>query len=550
MIIFVASEKHYLEHLIPTFLALPEEYQGKFYINGVELCNLGESKGIPGNKIVFFDLARVDPLDPRNSEIRRPLVLPKGPGYIFTSAIIDAQRVHEQEPLKKIILCEHGCGQIYDHGSPSYAGGLDRGWLTLCIVPGERPWEKQKRVYPDVPCIKTGCPKLDTFADYVKPDKILQFNNMVVGVSTHYTNAPISEMDSAFLYFWNQIESLVKAHPKTHFIGHTHPRVKGGLPWEKWNELKALCPNVRTTHDFDEIMQEADLYIIDQSSTAYEFAALDKPVLFLNSPHFRKHINHGMRFWEFANIGVQCNYEDSLEEKMVEALMGEYNNTYTERRREVTALIYSIPLGQAAQFTAQALVDFVNDKPIQEGVVTEMSTDNTQIIKMRALKMFVKDEGTLFPGIVFAPGYEVTLEKGENGEPVGVIGERIRYINSTNVRCSQMKFDGLADYVFDQDEPDYVAPGDPLEGDSSAWSVAPEGSKLTAQQEPLQSATEGAKRQSEPVAKDSSDAVAAEPAPEHSEEASVSEQEHVIDLDQHDEHAVDAMVNEGGNDGG
>ena len=518
MITFVATEKHYLEHLIATYLALPEEYRGLFYINGAALCDLACSKGILGKNVRFFDLRRVDHLDPRNFDVHAPLMLSKGPGYVMCSAIIDAQRVRELEPLKQVILCEHGCGQIYDHGSPSYAGGLDRGWLSLCIVPGERPWAKQLEKYPNVPCIKTGCPKLDSFKDYIKPDKILQMSNMVVGVSTHFDSGHIAEMSSAFLYFWNQIESLVKAHPKTQFIGHTHPRVKG-LPWEKWRELSAMCPNVRLTHDFDEIMQEADLYIIDQSSTAYEFAALDKPVLFLNSPHFRKHINHGMRFWEFANIGVQCDYADDLGEKMKEALMGEYLNTYTERRREVTKLIYSVPLGQAAAYTAQALVDFVNDKPLSTGAMTEMA-DEKQIIKMRALKMFVKDEGTLFPGVVFAPGYEVTLEKDAAGEVIGVIGERIRYINSCNVRCSQMKFDGLADYVYDQDEPDYKYPGDPLEGDSSAWSIAPEGSKLTSPPEPT---TEAPSTPPVVVAKEESEALAEPTEPHTQSEPEASE---------------------------
>lgn len=525
MITFVASEKHYLEHLIPTFLALPEEYRGLFHINGAALCDLACSKGILGKDVRYFDLRRENPLDPRSFEVKSPLKLDKGPGYVMCSSIIDAQRVREYEPLKKLILCEHGCGQTYEHGSSSYAGGLDRGWLSLCLVPGERPWAKQLQKYPEIPCAKTGCPKLDSFKDYVKPDKILQMSNMVVGVSTHYDLGICPEASSAFVYFWNQVEALVKANPKTWFVGHTHPRVNG-LPWEKWTELKTVCPNVKVTHDFDDIMQEADLYIIDQSSTAFEFAALDKPVILLNSPHFRREINHGMRFWEFANIGVQCEYADNLQEKMIEALMGEYTNAYTERRREVTKLIYSVPLGQASKATAEVLVAFVNDKPLTQGVIETVKEDG-QIIKMRALKMFVKDEGTLFPGIVFAPGYEVTLEKNESGEAVGIIGSRICYINPY-VRCSQMKFDGLADYVYDQDEPAYVAPGSALEGDSSAWEVAPEGSKITTPQTPLQSATEDTHEDSEP-------------------KASVNEP--VIDLDQHDEIAIDAMVNEGGGDG-
>lgn len=450
MISFLATEKHYLEHLIPTYLALPVEYQGSFYVNTKQLCQLAFNSGVPSENICYFDMKRKNPSMLGDFEIILPLQLPSGPETIFVSAMKDADLIHILDPYKEVILCEHGSGQTFNTLHSSYAGGLGRGWLALCIVPGVVPYNKQIVNYPGVPCVMTGCPKLDALADYVKPDKILQMSNLVVGISNHFADGICSEAGSSFLYFWNQVADLVRSNPKTRFIGHYHPRIVG-IEQEKWVELRKSCPNLQLTPEFNFVAREADLYIIDQSSTAFEFAALDKPVIFLNSPHFRKDVNHGMRFWEYADMGVQCDITDSLAEKMVEALLGEYNCKYTERRKQVTKLVYSVPLGQAAVFTAKTLVDFVSGKSFkQEEEVIPMSSE--QVIRMKALKMFVEYEGTLFPGIVFAPGYEVTLEKDAHGVTVGKIGDRIVYIDP-NVRCSQLAFNGQAEYVYDQDEP-------------------------------------------------------------------------------------------------
>ena len=56
--------------------------------------------------------------------------------------------------------------------------------------------------------------------------------------------------------------------------------------------------------DFDEVMERSTLYICDNSSTLYEFASTGRPVVVLNAPWFRRDIEHGLRFWEHADVGV------------------------------------------------------------------------------------------------------------------------------------------------------------------------------------------------------------------------------------------------------
>ena len=440
---FIVSERQYLDHLPQVYKALPDYLQGLFHVSGELLQKLSMAKGIPKEKIRVFHLGKENP------------VLTPGDD-VMTVAIKDARLAKEcGGPRKRIYMGEHGCGQTYNSGNGSYAGGLDRGFLALCLVPGDIPYKKQIANYPNIPCVRIGCPKLDFFKGYKKPDKILQLHEMTIGISFHYSCTVCPETGTAWPFFWNSVAKLIRDNPETQFLGHAHPRAMNGDVLTKWLQLQTECSNLKVTDDFNHILVKADLYIMDQSSTIFEFAALDKPVILMNSPHFRKNVHHGMRFWELADIGVNVEYKEDMEAAVKRAILGEMQDSYSAKRKAYTQIVYSVPIGEAAQACAQAIIDFragkLGGKPVEAINVTakDQPKPDINVIKMRALKMLIQDEGTIVPGMVFQPGYQHSYAKGPDGKTIAVPGKKICYIDPYT-RASAMAYHQEAEYVYEE----------------------------------------------------------------------------------------------------
>jgi CDP-glycerol glycerophosphotransferase (TagB/SpsB family) len=111
---------------------------------------------------------------------------------------------------------------------------------------------------------------------------------------------------------------------------------------------------IRFVPEFDDIVRQADVYVCDNSSTLFEFATLDRPVVVLNAPWYRRDVNHGLRFWEYADIGVQVDSPDDLIAGIAEALND--SPARQARRREIVNELYPF-LGHAAQHAATQLVE-------------------------------------------------------------------------------------------------------------------------------------------------------------------------------------------------
>ena len=82
-------------------------------------------------------------------------------------------------------------------------------------------------------------------------------------------------------------------------LGHGHPRILDQL-MPVYEEL-----GIEPAYTFEEVLDRASVYCCDNSSTLFEFASLDRPVVVLNPPWYRREVEHGLRFWEAATVGVQ-----------------------------------------------------------------------------------------------------------------------------------------------------------------------------------------------------------------------------------------------------
>jgi hypothetical protein len=103
---------------------------------------------------------------------------------------------------------------------------------------------------------------------------------------------------------------------------------------------------VETVDSFDEIMERADLYVADNTSTLYEFASLDRPVVVLSPPFYRRDVKHGLRFWDHVP-GVQVSHPDELDAALHEA-WADFPARAALRHKAVEAA-YGVMDGQAAR---------------------------------------------------------------------------------------------------------------------------------------------------------------------------------------------------------
>jgi hypothetical protein len=207
---------------------------------------------------------------------------------------------NELPSVKRAILLEHGIGQTYvtDDGDPfdhcCWPGGVGRENVVLFVCPNDRVAEANWWRYPNADCAVVGSPHVEQLREhrgYPLPEPR-------VAISTHWESGPIPELRSSFAHYQDVYEKLCRSRPEA-FVMHGHPRHQDFTAW------KAREWGVEFVADFADLTQRAWCYVTDNSSTLYEWAALDRPVVSVNAPWYRRQVEHGARFWDLADVGEQ-----------------------------------------------------------------------------------------------------------------------------------------------------------------------------------------------------------------------------------------------------
>ncbi len=322
---FCAREPHFADHLIPTYLALPKDRRGRFYTGG----------GSPESAATALRLDAVD-IRPVKSD-------PLGSSRLTVAASYRDLKV-SRKAGRPVVMCEHGAGQGYKGvRSGSYIGAEDRDGVVAALVPGEHAAERQRGAHPSIPVYAVGCPKLDARH---RAKRRARRGDPTVAISFHWNCMLAPETRSAVTFYRAALEEL---NTKFNLIGHGHPRI--------WTRMKRIYGRlgIEAVESFDEVMDRADVYCVDNSSTLFEFASLDRPVVVLNAPFYRRSVDHGMRFWEFADIGIQVDRRWALAPAIESALQDPPE--IAERRREIVSQVYGRTDGKAAERAAQALIE-------------------------------------------------------------------------------------------------------------------------------------------------------------------------------------------------
>lgn len=327
-----ASASHYLDHMVPVWKAIPAARRGTFYV-APDLLDYAAAQGLRG--------ARAAPVGP-------------GDTPIFVSASGNLSHTILQKRTHRAIM-EHGCGLSYGGDlswrgrqaahSSSYAGGLGRD-AELFLHPGEHPAARDRKQYPKARVEVVGCPKLDTL-----PQKsVVGDGYPVVAVSFHWDTSIAPETRSTFIYYREHVKRLAALGQREGFrvIGHGHPRAYERLA--RWYDRNGI----ETVRSFEDVCRRADIYVVDNSSTLYEFASTGRQVVVLNAPFYRKDVHHGLRFWD-AIPGPQVWEPYHLAEVVQYELA--HPTLWTERREAAVNQVYAYREG-AAKRAAKVLTDW------------------------------------------------------------------------------------------------------------------------------------------------------------------------------------------------
>lgn len=302
----IASEGHFVDHLLPVWMALPEEMRGTFY-----------------------------------RKTRAPVGSQK-------TLVASSGDLHRSRKLgRPTAIMEHGCGQSFGGDrrgawSSSYAGGNGRD-AQLFLHPGPHPAARERARYPEARIEIVGCPKLDAL-----PRKERN-GSPVVAVAFHWDCRISQETRSAAPHFMVPLHALAKTGIK--IIGHGHPRIIDALA------RHYVKYGIEVVRSFEEVCARADVYLNDASSTLFEFASTGRPVVVLNPPIYRRNVNHGLRFWDAATVGIQVTPRESLEEAVLEALADPPEQKAA--REAALSLVYAYRSG-AAERAAAVLMDWAS----------------------------------------------------------------------------------------------------------------------------------------------------------------------------------------------
>jgi ADP-heptose:LPS heptosyltransferase len=316
MLAFFANTKHYIDHLESIYKAVDTP---KAFIIPNSLKNYGQSKGLT-DLIIFKS----------NSEFKSIFkrMYRKNKRNIKWVVVSYGNAKVVGQVAEYVILLEHGAGQSYKSKTASWARGKSSliKNVQLFLATNQHCHEAFISHNKGIKSEIVGCPKLDRYLEESKPyDK----KEPKICFSWHWESRDVPETRGSFFYWRDKVAELAENYK---IAIHGHPRIQ--------NQTKrfAKLNGIEFIPDFEDVIKTCDIYVCDNSSTLFEFAAMDKPVVVLNPPWYRKEVEHGLRFWEYADIGVQCDSPDMIAECIDKATRDHW--MIRKRRNEHTEKIY------------------------------------------------------------------------------------------------------------------------------------------------------------------------------------------------------------------
>lgn len=202
---------------------------------------------------------------------------------------------------RKTILVEHGAGQRYHRDAGAGGVGVENREVILFLAPSERVADNGLKEYPRAKRLAVGSPRVEQLS-------LLPRNPEYVVMTWHWNAPGQPEAKGAWEKYKAGARDLATKYP---VLGHGHPRIG--------YKRSRLAQDYQTygipqEWDWAECVQQAMALTCDNSSVMWEAAALDIPVVVVNAPWYRKEVEWGLRFWEYADVGPQVDSPSQLAE--------------------------------------------------------------------------------------------------------------------------------------------------------------------------------------------------------------------------------------------
>lgn len=325
MIDLFCSREHYARHAYPVWAALPDDVRGEAY--APKSGSWWATASLPVRK-------RLRPLQ-----------------AVLVASYVDA-REYAHHP---VILVEHGAGQSYpgdllSEGNGSYSGGAGLGNVILFICPNDDVAERWQGRYPTTRTAVVGDPFLDPWL-LKKQSGFDPFKRRrVVALSWHWDANVIPEMRWAFPHYVDALPGLAAwaAANDVSLLGHAHPRA-----WASVRRAYDEC-GIEPVEDYLAVLDRADVLVADNTSALWEFCALDRPVVILDAPWYRRDVAHGLRFWTHADAGVRISEPGDLIGAVEQAL--DDPRWIADARNRAAHAIYRYRDGSSTQRAASAVL--------------------------------------------------------------------------------------------------------------------------------------------------------------------------------------------------
>ncbi len=310
----VCSQRHYAAHAFPIWDRLPERIKGDFH----RIRATVNPPADPHRICMVAGWADVAPLRGRH----------------------------------RMIYVEHGAGQSYGGGDgraahwPGYSlsGGSRHSGVIGFISPNDEVAAR----WQTAPSVAVGCPKMDSYLGMTPP------RQRSVCFAWHFDSQVAPEARSAWDHWKDSLPSIVTQLEADGWAvyGHAHPRWRGQL-----DDVMTLMGFEVLLNDHA-VFREADVLVVDNSSLGPEMMLLDRPVVWLNAPWYRKDVEHGGRFWDWTK-GIYT--VDDADELLVKwpSIIGRPGWT-TELQRRLVERIYKYTDGSSSQRAADWVTQLVD----------------------------------------------------------------------------------------------------------------------------------------------------------------------------------------------